>query len=198
MKKKNRIIFAVAACLSLVVIGIYIFFHFFAGPLSAKMYEGNGTSYGDYLSNEVDFKLYYYGDLLKMSDNLEKEMINTLDFDSFDMDHDFVYLVINDWKSNSVVAEDDIDKLVDFANKNNNFTFIYLGNKAFDELKKNIPEFQPTDSDLSVVYTVCYGDRICGYGVFSTSDLQRTESGNAPMDAVEVEMVRLVKSSLNE
>ena len=67
----------------------YIFFHFFAGSLSAKKYEGNGTSYGDYLSNEVDLKLYYYGDLLKMSDNLEKEMINTLDFDSFDMDHDF-------------------------------------------------------------------------------------------------------------
>jgi hypothetical protein len=152
----------------------------------------------DYLMNDADVKVYFWGDQLKIPKNFKVENIKVFDFDSLDMDHDFVYMFVNDWNSSISVTKENAEALVDFADKHNNFHFVYIGNKAFDYFRQVIPTLQVRETDLAFSYVVDDGTRMCAYGGFEQSDCENPNVNEyMPMDSLILIMYSRVKRNNN-
>ena len=192
MKKLVISLCVIISAFLLFILGCLVYYKIIL-PRTEESDPDNWSSV-DYLMNEADVKIYFYGDQLKIPKNLVVDNIDSLDMEALDMDHDYVYMFINDWKSSTEVTNEDAKVLVEFADAHNNFNFVYIGNKAFDSFKKYIRNLQVTQDDLSFSYIVDEGTRMCSYGGFVKSDLDYIELNDyMPMDGILLIMYSDVK-----
>lgn len=157
-KKIIYVILAVIICFVLFIVGREIFLRF------VKDAE---DTYPDitYLQNEVDFVAYVYGEETKWPEEFQYESVETLE--EIDMDHDYVYLIINDIDSTIHFSEKNVKALVDFANNHSNFNFYYIGTEALPMFADNMDTSRSLDDDMSIGSQMLQGNRIVLYGIYT-------------------------------
>ena len=106
MKKIVGIIIAVMA---IVLIG------FSVSRIIQSYTPENENDYSEeisYLNNEVDFKMYLYGDNINFPEEFKYKKLNDLNLGNEELDADYVYLVINDLSGKIKLTDEEIDELL--------------------------------------------------------------------------------------
>ncbi|MCR4928060.1 MAG: hypothetical protein K5927_08770 [Lachnospiraceae bacterium] len=123
-----------------------------------------------YLKNDVDCKVYWLGDLPKLPEQFEYQQLAGIEEKTIDFDHDYIFVIVNDTDSAKKIMASDVIALIDIANKNSNFNFIYLGERQLKMISDTIPDCNFDDDDLSFGYVMLEGERIHEYGIYSKKD----------------------------
>lgn len=122
----------------------------------------------DYLNDSVSFRLMMYGEEIAFRDSLSYETISDLTEETLTREEDYVYLIFNNLNGTQTVTDKDIAYLNDFADRNTNFNYIYLGN-----IGTLMPEedvfYTSMEGDLSYGYLMAGGERLSVGGIWDDS-----------------------------
>ena len=155
MKKIVGIIIAVMA---IVLIGIQSY---------TPENENDYSEEISYLNNEVDFKMYLYGDNINFPEEFKYKKLNDLNLGNEELDADYVYLVINDLSGKIKLTDEDVKYLMELTDKYKNFNYFYIGKEKLTLFKKYNKDLDFEDGDLSIGRVVMYGDRLDYYGFWT-------------------------------
>ena len=161
MKKIVGIIIAVMA---IVLIG------FSVSRIIQSYTPENENDYSEeisYLNNEVDFKMYLYGDNINFPEEFKYKKLNDLNLGNEELDADYVYLVINDLSGKIKLTDEDVKYLMELTDKYKNFNYFYIGKEKLTLFKKYNKDLDFEDGDLSIGRVVMYGDRLNYYGFWT-------------------------------
>ena len=161
MKKIVGIIIAVMA---IVLIG------FSVSRIIQSYTPENENDYSEeisYLNNEVDFKMYLYGDNINFQEEFKYQKFNALNLGNEELDADYVYLVINDLSGKIKLTDEDVKYLMELTDKYKNFNYFYIGKEKLTLFKKYNKDLDFEDGDLSIGRVVMYGDRLDYYGFWT-------------------------------
>lgn len=130
----------------------------------------------EYLNEEVDFSLLLYGEDVGFPEKLKYETITSLEKKNWQRDNDYVYLIINDLNGCINLEEEKYIELMEYANKNTNFNFYYIGIDSLAMIKENTVDSNIDDNDMSFGYVVNSGNRLIHLGLWSKNDHQYLEA----------------------
>lgn len=169
MKKIIIGIFAIL-CVGICVFGIY------SWKLSTTPDDGSAQREAvEYLNHEVDLSLLLYGEDINFPETLEYEKIDSLESANWQIDSDYVYLIINDLNGTLTFDKESYLELVEYADKNTNFNFYYIGTDDLEMIQNNTIDCNLNSEDMSFGYIVYEGYRLMEYGVWSKNDHQYLE-----------------------
>lgn len=140
----KKIIGGIVAVLAVAIIGLSIY------RTVLSYLPENENDYSEevsYLNDEVDFKMYLYGEDINFPKELHYEKIADVDMEKINLDADYVYLIINDLNGTTDLKENDIKEIMALTEQKKNFNFFYIGKeklKLFQKYKDDI-DFQDTD-----------------------------------------------------
>lgn len=120
-----------------------------------------------YLNEDIDFKMYLYGDNINFPKEFKYEKVNNLNLEADNIDADYVYLIINDLSGKTKLSDDDTKSLIELTNKYKNFNYFYIGKEKLALFKKYNEDLDFQNEDLSIGRVVMYGDRIDYYGLWT-------------------------------
>lgn len=123
----------------------------------------------DYLNESVSFRLMVYGEEIAFRDSLTYETISDLKEETLTREEDYVYLIFNNLNNTHTVTNEDIDDLNRFADRNANFSYIYLGEKGTLTPDGDVL-YTSMDGDLSYGYLMEEGERFSVGGIWTTED----------------------------
>lgn len=126
----------------------------------------------NYLMNEVDLSILLYGEGLEFPKGLEYTIIDSLESKNWQLENDYIYLIINDLESSTNFTKEDLTELVAYANNNTNFNFYYIGTDKLPMIDEMVEDSNIGESDMSFGYVMNGGDRIVHLGVWSQNDHQ--------------------------
>lgn len=129
----------------------------------------------EYLNNEVDLELLLYGEDIDFPKELEYSKIDSLKSENWQKDNDYVYLIINDLNGSIDFDKETYMQLIEYANKNTNFNFYYIGTDDLDMIRENTEDANMADEDMSFGYVVNEGHRIIHLGLWTKNDNQYLE-----------------------
>lgn len=168
--KKIGIVILVLIVLALGAFGIYRW------KLSITPDDGSAEKeMVEYLNDKVDFKLLLYGEDIDFPEGLECEKITSLKNSNWQKDNDYVYLIINDLKGSTTLEKEKYIELLDYANKNTNFNFYYIGTDDLSMIKENTTDSNIDNDDMSFGYIVYEGNRLMHLGLWTKSEHQYIE-----------------------
>lgn len=134
----------------------------------------------NYLNNDMNVKILFYGeDDIPFHKDMEYTKIQLLDKETLMYDNNYIYLLINDLNGKLNVTEEQIQFLLNYANKNTNFNFYYIGTSAFPYLKSNLTDFSLDDTNKSFGYIIYSGDRLQDYGLWKNNDNEHYKNNPA-------------------
>lgn len=168
----KKIIGGIVAVLAVAIIGLSIY------RTVLSYLPENENDYSEevsYLNDEVDFKMYLYGEDINFPKELHYEKIADVDMEKINLDADYVYLIINDLNGTTDLKENDIKEIMALTEQKKNFNFFYIGKeklKLFQKYKDDI-DFQDTDWSLGEI--IWEGDRLNYFGVWTEDDNQYLE-----------------------
>lgn len=165
MKRKKIIIL----CISIAIIiagsyGLAKIFIFNSGDADAK-------TDADWI-NSYDVKILVYGEDFPHNKAIEYSMISDLTEKSYAYDNNYVFLLINDLNGEYSIDEDKAAELVNYADKNPNFNFYYVGEnslKIFYDMFPNGTALE--DEDRTWGYSFYDGFRIPSKGIYTTNEI---------------------------
>lgn len=161
MKKITGAIVAIIAILLIV---------FAASRVIQSYMPENENDYSEeisYLNEDIDFKMYLYGDNINFPKEFKYEKVNNLNLEADNIDADYVYLIINDLSGKTKLSDDDTKSLIELTNKYKNFNYFYIGKEKLALFKKYNEDLDFQNEDLSIGRVVMYGDRIDYYGLWT-------------------------------
>lgn len=101
MKKITGAIVAIIAILLIV---------FAASRVIQSYMPENENDYSEeisYLNEDIDFKMYLYGDNINFPKEFKYEKVNNLNLEADNIDADYVYLIINDLSGKTKLSDDE-------------------------------------------------------------------------------------------
>ncbi|MEE1008994.1 MAG: hypothetical protein UH963_07630 [Agathobacter sp.] len=148
----------------------------------------------EYLSG-VDLKVYTYGDDFNLGE-LEYEKLDNLKITKSMLNHDYVYLFINDETGKYDISKKAAKKLIEVADDNINFSFFYIGKNKLEMFAELIPDVNLNDDDKSIGYTVYEGSRLVYFGLWTEYDEGfPDEDGLAKLDSILDTLIENIKSN---
>ena len=167
MKKAFKILGIVLISPVLIYVCIYV---------GLKIYFGIKVSFTDEpnyhveaLNNKYDFELYTYGEDIVFPKGLIYHKMDSLNLDEISLDHDYVYLIINDLNGSVNLSEESFLDLMHLADKYTSFNFQYIGREALPMINKNVESANLTSDDLSFGYIIGSGDRVISHGFWDAA-----------------------------
>lgn len=148
---------------------------FFVYRWKASVTPDDGTAEKEmveYFNDKVDFVLLLYGEGIDFPAGLKYEEIDSLSNENWQKDNDYVYLIINDLNGDTVLEKEKYLELLDYANKNTNFNFYYIGTDDLQMIKENTMDSNISDEDMSFGYIVYEGNRLMHLGLWTKNDHQ--------------------------
>lgn len=164
MKKKAKIIIGILLAVVLVGIAVQTIIS------GVSYYTDDSNMYAEHLMNDVDFALFLYGDDILFPSEMSYGKLESADIGDIDMDHDYVYLVINDLYGNVQFTKDSLCELLSYADEHLNFSFIYIGTEKLSMIAENVEDFTPDEGDASFAYVVDEGYRMINLGTWKVED----------------------------
>ena len=122
----KKIIGGIVAVLAVAIIGLSIY------RTVLSYLPENENDYSEevsYLNDEVDFKMYLYGEDINFPKELHYKKIADVDMEKINLDADYVYLIINDLNGTTDLKENDIKEIMALTEQKKNFNFFYIGRK---------------------------------------------------------------------
>lgn len=164
MKKKVKIIIIIVTVVILASILIQ------TAISGVSYYTDDSNMYAKHLMNNVDFALFLYGRDILFPSEMSYDKLESIDIEAIDMDHDYVYLIINDLFGNVQFTEDRLCELLSYADEHLNFSFIYIGTEKLPLIAENVEDFTPGEEDASFAYVVDEGYRMINLGIWRVED----------------------------
>lgn len=151
----------------------------------------------DYLNNDVDLEVLLYGNEIELPEEFNYNKIEDLDEKKWKLENDYVFLIVNDLDSSIEFTKEQATKIKEYADKNTNFNFFYIGSEKLDlfyDIYKDCNIDKKTD--LSFGYAMIEGTRLLYYGLWSIED-QKYMKGNPLLLGEEIcdSLERIVRSN---
>lgn len=130
-----------------------------------------------YLNHEVSAVILVFGKDIDFRDSFQYERIHSLAESEIAREEDYVYLLMNDLDGNLHLDRSDIEFLKEYADKNTNFNFFYLGLDKLDLFYSGIfPDYGEMEGDMSFGYVVWEGSRLTYSGMWRTEENEYLKS----------------------
>lgn len=122
----------------------------------------------EFLNNDVDLSILLYGENISFPEELEYETIESLDNENWQRENDYIYLIINDLSGTAVLDKEKYIELLEYAEKNTNFNFYYIGTDDLQMIRDNTKDSNiDLADDMSFGYVVYEGNRLNALGLWT-------------------------------
>lgn len=177
MKKGNvtpaAIIAAMLVTVLIGVTGIFMVYYTIIRPETSDPQPDMFVEQEEYINGTKTEILLYGHDIEFREHKIRWTPVNKLDTDKIHTNYDHVYLIINDWDEHVDLSDNDCNKLLEFADENPWFSFVYIGRDKLNIFSQLASDKNSSDDALSFGYEYYQGKRVVREDIWDQDSLNR-------------------------
>lgn len=180
MKKTHNIViyfFGVifSVLITLLGLGMFIYYQVIL-PDESEMKPDPYVEKAEYIRESKTEMLIYGDDVHFRKHIIMWTPLTEINLEKIHSNYDNVYLIINDWDHHVDLSDNDCNKLLEFADENPWFSFVYIGKDKLNIFNQLANDGQDKIEDsLSFGYEYCDGRRVIRNDIWDQSCLDRND-----------------------